>query len=91
MVLLRLFHGTQAVPNQIANTFLLYRAMAGMCNSEANDPASSIVLSYMSEQLKGERQAKKAKKMDNVTCLGASYSRQLSIEERYVAEEFFQR
>ena len=38
MVLLRLFHGTQAVPNQIANSFLLYRAMTGLCNSEANDP-----------------------------------------------------
>ena len=91
MVLLRLFHGTQAVPNQIASSFLLYRAMTRLCKTEANDPSASVVLSFMTEQLKGQRQAKKATKINTVTYIGGSYSRQLSIEELYVAEEFFGR
>lgn len=91
MVLLRLFHGTQAVPQQIANSFLLYRAMTELCNNPDEDPGTNLVLSFMSEQLKGHSLLKKATKMDNITFLGGSYSRPLSIEERYVVEEFFQR
>ena len=58
MILLRLFHGTQAAPHQIANFFLLYRAMTGLCNSSTEDPHTSLVLSFMTEQLKGHAQLK---------------------------------
>ena len=33
LVLMRLFHGTQAVPTQIANSFLLYRALDALSDN----------------------------------------------------------
>ena len=33
LILMRLFHGTQAVPTQIANSFLLYRALDALSDN----------------------------------------------------------
>ena len=65
--------------------------MKELCNNPNEDPGTNLVLSFMSEQLKGHSLLKKAVKMDKITSLGASYSRPLSIEERYVFAEFVQR
>ncbi len=90
-VLLRLFHGTQAVPHQIVNSFLLHKAVSAICNGTTEDPTTNAVLTYMEGQLKGYAPLKKSKKVgDNVTFLGASYVRPLSIEEKYVLEECYE-
>ena len=86
-VLLKLFHGTQAVPSQIANTFLFYQAMKRIsCTSSAND-ADHVFQSFVENQLNGYAPIKKAKKVgNNVNVIGGSYFRELSIEERYLLE-----
>lgn len=94
MVLLSLFHGTQAVPHQIANSFLMYKELSMICSSSnaTEDPVTHKVISFMNEQLNGYAPLKKAKKVEqNVTFLGASYSRPLSVEEKYLVKEFYQR
>lgn len=54
MVLLRLFHGTQAVPRQIASSFLVYKAMVqAIPSSGREDAVSNSIFSFMDEQLKG--------------------------------------
>ena len=86
-VLLKLFHGTQAVPSQIANSFLLYRALNSISSGSSDDGEVNVVSSYMDTQLKGNVPLKKARRIGhNVALLGASYSRKLSVEERYLVE-----
>lgn len=87
LILLKLFHGTQAVPSQIANSFLLYRALNSISSSSSDDNCASVVLSFMDTQLKGNIPLKKARRIDDqIVLLGASYYRELSIEERYLVE-----
>ena len=95
MVLLNLFHGTQAVPHQIVNSFLMCRKMSMICSTGKeieNFPNEDILFSFINAQLQGHAPRKKARKVEgNITFLGASYSRPLSIEERYLVEEFLER
>ncbi len=51
-VLLQLFHGTQAVPHQIVNSFLLHKAVSAICNGTTEGPTTNTVLTYMEGQLK---------------------------------------
>ena len=88
-MLLKLFHGTQAVPAQIANSFLLYQAL----DTISNDPSecgsdSNVVSAFFNAQLNGRLPLKKAKRVsEDITLVGASYYKQLSIEEMYLVEE----
>ncbi|CAB4019393.1 Hypothetical predicted protein [Paramuricea clavata] len=94
MVLLSLFHGTQAVPHQIANSFLMYKELSIICSTgeATEDPLTDNIFSFMNDQLQGYTPLKKAKKMEqNITFLGASYSKPLTIEEKYLVEELHQR
>ena len=93
MVLLSLFHGTRAVPHQIVNSFLMYKELSMICSIvKTTDPLEDKVACFMNEQLNGYAALKKARKMEqNVTFLGASYSRPLTVEERYLVEEFYER
>ena len=46
--LLRLFHGTQAVPHKIANFFLLHKAVSATCNTRATDgPNTNALLTFI--------------------------------------------
>ena len=78
LVLLKFFHGTQAVPSQIANSFLLYRALNSISSGASDDGGVNVMLSYMDAQLKGHVPLKKASRIGNkVALLCASYSRNL--------------
>lgn len=86
-VLLKLFHGTQAIPSQIANSFLLYQAMKRISNNSADSCSGDACHSFMDAQLNGYAPMKKSKRVgDKVNVLGASYFRKLSVEERYLLE-----
>ncbi len=87
LVLMRLFHGTQAVPLQIANSFLLYRALDALSDSFKHNGVSAMTF-FMEAQLKGTVPLKKAKKFDNgIVLLGASYCRHFTIEERFLVDD----
>lgn len=87
LILMRLFHGTQAVPLQIANSFLLYRALDALADHSFQHNGMSAVTFFMEAQLKGTLPLRKAKKFDDgVVLLGASYSRPFTIEERFLVE-----
>jgi hypothetical protein len=90
MVPLKLFRGTQAVPTQIANNFSLYRGMfkiASTINRETNDER---VLEFVNELLCGYTSLKKSLKMDgDVTLLGTYYVRNLTLEEKFLADQHF--
>ena len=90
-ILLKLFHGTQAVPKQIANSFLLFRGIVKVAASiprESDD--DDDVLTYVDSQLTGSSPLRKSLKFhDNITLLGAHYSRNLNLEEKFLAEEHF--
>ena len=84
MVLLKLFHGTQAVPTQIAKNFSLYRGMlaiASTINRETDD---------VNELLCGSTKLKNSVKVnDDATLLGTYYVRNLTIEEKFLVDEYF--
>ena len=85
-ILKRLFHGTQAVPLQIANTFLLYRAL-DVYSNVSHDDGDSAISYFMETQLKGTVPVKKATRLSNgIVFMGASYCRQFSIEEEFLVE-----
>ncbi|XP_028418505.1 uncharacterized protein LOC114543898 [Dendronephthya gigantea] len=87
LVLMRLFHGTQAVPMQIANSFLLYRALDALSDVSLENDGESALSFFMEAQLKGTVLLKKAKRLRNgVVALGASYCRPFTIEERFLVE-----
>lgn len=52
LVLMRLFHGTQAVPLQIANSFLLYRALDALTDVSFENDGESAISFFMEAQLK---------------------------------------
>ena len=88
-ILLRLFHGTQAVPKQICSTFLLYRGVVNFASCIPRETDDDPVLNYVDEVLSGCIHLKKSCKMDeNVTLLGTHYVREMTLEERFLAEEY---
>jgi hypothetical protein len=75
MVLLSLFHGTQAVPHQIANSFLMYKELSIICSTgeATEDPLTDNIFSFMNDQLQDYTPLKKAKNMEqNITFLGTT-------------------
>ena len=87
LVLMRLFHGTQAVPLQIANSFLLYRAIGVLSDNFKHDGMSAVT-SFMEAQLKGTVPLRKARHFDSgIVLLGASYCRPFSVEERFLVND----
>ena len=88
-MLLKLFHGSQAVPAQIANSFLLYQALDTISDDSLEyGSGCNVVLAFLNAQLNRRLSLKKARRVsDEVTLLGASYYKQLSIEEMYVVDE----
>ena len=93
MVLLKLFHGTQAVPKQITNTFLLYKRIVGLSSSlnvTDGDVNDDPVCTYMDVILSGYTPLKKVLKVQkDVTFLGVHYVRDITIEEQFLVEENF--
>lgn len=88
--MLRLFHGTQAVPKQICNTFLLYKGILNIASSVPRETDDDPVMIYIDTVFSGRTPLKKALKLEeNVTLLGTHYVRGLTLEERYLAEEYF--
>lgn len=88
--LLRLFHGTQAVPKQICSTFLLYRGVLSIASSIPRVIEDDPVMIYVDAVLSGCIPLKKSMKMEeNVTLLGSHYVKDLTLEERFLAEEYF--
>ena len=87
LVLMRLFHGTQAVPTQIANSFLLYRALDALSDNFKRNGVSAMTF-FLDTQLKGTVPLRKAKQFDNgIVLLGASYCRPFTIEERFLIDD----
>ena len=87
LVLMRLFHGTQAVPTQIANSFLLHRALDALSDNFERNGVSAMTF-FLDAQLKGTVPLRKAKQFDNgIVLLGASYCRPFTIEERFLIDD----
>ena len=92
MILLKLFHGTQAVPKQITNSFLLYKGILAIASSIPGEADDDPVLEYVDAVLtcSGCPPLKKSLKIcDDVTFLGAHYVRSLTLEEKFLVEEYF--
>ena len=84
---MRLFHGTQAVPTQIANSFLLYRALDALSDNFQRNGVSAMTI-FLEAQLKGTVPLGKPKQFDNgIVLLGASYCRPFTIEERFLIDD----
>jgi hypothetical protein len=91
MILLKLFHGTQAVPKQIASSFLLYKGIVTMASLIPKTTDDDPVLAYIDAELSGSSLLTKSLKVDDyVTLLGSHYVWKLSIEEKFLAEEHFE-
>ena len=87
LVLMRLFHGTQALPLQTVNSFLLYRAIGVLSDSFKHD-GMSAVKSFMEAQLKGTVLLRKARHFDSeIVLLGVSYCRPFPVEERFLVND----
>ena len=87
LILMRLSHGTQAVPTQIANSFLLYRALDALSDNFQRNGVSAMTI-FLEAQLKGTVPLRKAKQFDNgIVLLGASYCRPFTIEERFLIDD----
>ena len=84
---MRLFHGTQALPLQIVNSFLLYRAIGVLSDSFKHDGMSAVT-SFMEAQLKGTVLLRKARHFDSeIVLLGVSYCRLFPVEERFLVND----
>ena len=91
MMLMKLFHGTQAVPRQICNSFRLYRGMLTIASLIPKEVSDDQVLTFVEEVLGGRPTLKKSLKLDDdATLLGAHFIRTLTLEEKFLAEEKFQ-
>ncbi len=91
MILLKLFHGTQAVPKQIASSFLLYKGIVTMASLIPKTTDDDPVLAYIDAELSGSSLLTKSLKVDDhVTLLGSHYVWKLTIEEKFLAEEHFE-
>ena len=74
LVLMKLFHGTQAVPLQIANSFLLYRSLDALSDISIEHDEKCALSFFMKTRLTGSVALKKAKMFDNtVVLLGAEH------------------
>ena len=90
MVLLKLFHGTQAVPTQIAKNFSLYRGMLAIASTINQETDDESVLEYVNELLCDSMKLKNSVKVnDDATLLGTYYVRNLTIEEKFLVDEYF--
>ena len=88
LILMKLFHGTQAVPSQISKTFLLYRGVLTITSSLPREIEDDTVLVFVEDVLSRCPALKKSLKVDkNVRLLGAHYARAPTLEEKFVVEQ----
>ena len=69
-ILLKLFHGTQAVPAQIANAFLLYQALDNISDDSLEyGLGCNVVLAFLNAQLSRRLSLKKARRVSEEVTL----------------------
>ena len=80
-MLMKLFHGTQAVPRQICNSFRLYKGMLTIASLIPIEVGDDKVLTFVEELLGGRPTLKKSLKLDDdAMLLGAHFIRTLTLD-----------
>lgn len=81
-----MYHGTQAVPKQICNTFSLFMNMRSVATKHSNQLAAGVT-SYLSKCVLGYSDVKKCSKLENLCMLGKPCIRSLTLHEMVAARE----
>jgi hypothetical protein len=85
--ILKMFHGTQAVPLQIANRFNLWGNLLSVSDSMISSEVTNVqVKHFLKANLFGYTPLKNVTKSDNVTFIGPSRAKKLDVEEKFLIE-----
>lgn len=87
----KLFHGTQAVPMQIARSFQILQGIKSTAKAVIRDARVQVppdVESFLNKLLHGQVNVKKCASVGDVHMVGIGLVRQFTIEEKYAVDIF---
>ena len=84
--LLKLFHGTQAVPQQIASSFLLLQHIEQLAQDTIGN-AHEVVKCYFSELLDGYSDVKRAIRLPGIVLFGTGRVGNMNVYEKFGVEQ----